>query len=575
MDAWYKRKLLQRLGVAWPLSKLRPIDVEEVDTRTWLVLYQHVETAEQTTTLLKKKDLRRQERLHRFPAFGVDAGQTPSIDPVSPPDLTREPAPTPVVLNFSPDTVYYTIRPTDRDFQPVHVELDTDLQEELNLLKTKAQELDELIPTRWVFEEQTLFMRDKGGSQFKWILENDKIILCIGRGKKTGVIGQVRLSSEYLQMDCAGDLGLALTRVHIFLTQIYGQYITLDPSSLDLAADVLFLDVPSLNIKECFLSRAVLDDERPVQIEDGLVDGPSCIKRRWKKLAGLAFGMHTSPVSAVIYNKTHEIEYHSPEKRWFYDLWKRKAEALGITFTPEMVVWRVEVRFTRPAFREFPDVSGAYDVLSHVRDLWTYAVGHPGGGEDGLPDGWLRYVIPTDDTNRARWPVHPAWEVIQRAADEELLPESEYEREEREKEELLQLVDEELAARPFTPSEWSLGGQKPVVKSEKIHPSADAKGLADPAETETLKRFVRTRKRQVNMERGIAQIAGWLSTIEAWRRNYATDRTAHEEDIEDDISATLHFIAEETDQYLAQRRIDFSQVVHKKQVLYRLEPAIA
>ena len=433
-----------------------------------------------------------------------------------------------------------------------------------------------MIPTRWTFEGQTLSMRDKGGSQFKWILENDKIILCIGRGKKTGVIGQVRLSSEYLQMECAGDLGLALTQVHLFLTTIYGQYITLDMSSLDLAADVLFLDVPSLNLKECFLSRAVLDDERPVQIEDGLVDGPSCIRRRWKKLAGRAFGMHTSPVSAVIYNKTNEIRYHSPEKTWFYDLWQRRAEELGIAFTPEMVVWRVEVRFTRPAFREFPDVSGAYDVLEHIQDLWSYAVGHVGGGEDGLPDGWLRYVIPTDDSNRARWPVHPAWEVIQHAADVEPLPESEYEREEREKEELLQLVDEELVARPFTPSEWSLEEKQPAVKSEQVPTSADAPVDADLAETEILKRFVRTRKRQVNMERGIAQIAGWLSTIEAWRRNYAADRVAWDgESVEDDISATLHFIAEETDQYMAQRRIDFSQVVHKKQVLYRLEPAIA
>src|SRR5205807_6310946 len=413
-------------------------------------LYQHVETAEETTALLLKKDLRRQERLHRFPAFGVDAGHTPALDPVSPPDQTSELTPATVVLNFSPDTAYYTIRPTDQDFVSVHLELDTDLQEELNVLKSKAQEQDELIPSRWEFEGQTLFMRDKGGSQFKWILENDKMILCIGRGKKTGVIGQVRLSSEYLQMDCAGDLGLALTHVHLFLTTIYGQYITLDMSALDLAADVLFLDVPSLNLKECFLSRAVLDDERPVQIEDGLVDGPSSIRRRWKKLAGLSFGMHTSPISAVIYNKTNEIKYHSPEKCWFHDLWRRRAETLGIAFAPEMVVWRVEVRFTRPAFREFPDVSGAYDVLDHIGDLWTYAVGHAGGGEDGLPDGWLRYVIPTDDSNRARWPVHPAWEVIQHAADVEPLPESDYEREEQEKEELLQEVDSYLEEHPFS-----------------------------------------------------------------------------------------------------------------------------
>jgi hypothetical protein len=220
MDAWYKRKLLQRLGTAWPLSKLRPIDVEEVDTRTWSVRYQHVETGDVTSVLLFKKQLRRQERLHRFPAFGVDAGQTPSLDPVSPLEQTEKLALTPVVLNFSPDTAYYTIRPTDHNFEPVHVELDSDLQEELNLLKSKAQELDELVPSRWEFEGQTLFMRDKGGSQFKWIMENDKIILCIGRGKKTGVIGQVRLSSEYLQMDCAGDLGLALSQVTTCLTLI-------------------------------------------------------------------------------------------------------------------------------------------------------------------------------------------------------------------------------------------------------------------------------------------------------------------------------------------------------------------
>jgi hypothetical protein len=583
MDAWYKGKLLERLGAAWPLSKLRPIDVEEVDTRTWLVLYRHVETAEETTVFLQKKDVRRQERLHRLPAFGIDAGQTPSLDPVRPPDEMHEPALTPVVLNFSPDTAYYTVRPTDRDFQPVHVELDSSLQEELNALKFKAQEQDELIPTRWAFEGQTLFMRDKGGSQFKWILENDKITLCIGRGKKTGVIGQVRLSSEYLQMDCAGNLVLALSQVSVFLAQIYGQYITLDQAALDLAADVLFLDVQSLNLKECFLSRAVLDDERPVEIEDGLVDGPSSIRRRWKKLSGLSFGLHTSPVSAVIYNKTHEIEYHSPDKRWFYDLWKRKAEALGIAFTPDMVVWRVEVRFTRAAFREFPDVSSASDVLKHVRDLWTYGVGHPGGGEDGLPDGWLRYVVPTDDSNRARWPVHPAWEVIQRAADEvplpehEQKPESEQERAEREKEELLAEVDAYLEAHPFsTPNTCKRVTPREASEKEDQEVVPQSVNVAkEPLEPESLKPFVRRRKREVNMERGIAQIAGWLSTIEAWRRNYAADRAPDEEDIEDDISATWHFLAEETDQYLTERSIDFSQVVHQKQVLYRLEPAIA
>jgi hypothetical protein len=569
MHEWYKRKLLQRLGAAWPASKLRPIDVEEVDTRTWFVIYRHAETGEDSSVFLLKKEVRRQERLHRLPAFGVDAGKTPSLDPVpvapAPGSDEAEPAPLPVVLSFSPDTAYYTIRPTDQDDKPVRVELDQELQEELNALKQRAQELDELVPSRWKFQDQDLQMRDKGGSQFKWILENDKITLCIGRGKKTGIIGQVRLSSEYLQMDCAGDLGLALSQVHVFLTSIYGQHILLEQSSLDLAVDLLYLDLPSLNLKDCFLSRAVLDTERPVEIDDGLVDGPSSIRRRWKKIAGLSFGLHTSPVSAVLYNKTHEIKYHSPDKTWFYERWGLRAQELGIEFTPDMVVWRLEVRFTRPAFLEFPDVSGAYDVLAHVGDLWTYAVGHVGGGDDGLADGWLRYVIPNDDTNRSRWPVHPIWEVVQQACQEQPLPESDYQREEREKEELLCLVDEELVARPFAPPDLPAVEKKRSAKKKRVPP------VAAPLDVEMLKRFVRTHKRKANMDRGIAQVTGWLSTIEAYRRGYAVDLSEEEKDITSDISATLHFIAEEANHYLTERNIDFSEVVQKKRVLGRLE----
>jgi len=37
----------------------------------------------------------------------------------------------------------------------------------------------------------------------------------------------------------------------------------------------------------------------------------------------------------------------------------------------------------------------AYDLEERLPGLWFYAVGHVGGGEDGLPDGWLRYVVPT------------------------------------------------------------------------------------------------------------------------------------------------------------------------------------
>jgi hypothetical protein len=35
------------------------------------------------------------------------------------------------------------------------------------------------------------------------------------------------------------------------------------------------------------------------------------------------------------------------------------------------------------------------------------------GGPDGVPDGWLRCVIPNGDKNRSRWPTHPVWQLIQ------------------------------------------------------------------------------------------------------------------------------------------------------------------
>lgn len=486
----------------------------------------------------------------------------------------------PVILGFGPDTAYYTIRPTDPACQPVKRELDAELQEELQMLKSQAQEQDEYVPTRWSFEGQNLFMRDKGGSQFKWIMENDFITLSIGRGKKTGVIGQVRLSSEYLWANCGSDLGVALSKVHLFLSLVYGPYIALDQSSLDLCADVLHFDLSAMNIKEQFISRAILDTERPAFIDDGYIDGPTSIQRRWKKVAGLTFGMHTSATSAVIYNKTDEIKYHSAGKKaWFIDIWAKKAKELGIEYTEDMPVHRVEIRFTRTAFRELPDVSGAYDVLSHLHDLWTYGVGHIDGGDDGLPDGWLRYVVPNADTNRSRWPVHPSWQVVQQAFVEPALPLSPLELNEL-KQTALSLDDS-----PF---------KHEVVKSSSLSPAP---------ETEVRKKFVRTRKRVANVQQGIAQIAGWISTLEAWRRGYAVDQGDDERELdavllrnywfasldqqagvrlmhqrereigELDISGTLRFIEKEVQLYLKRKKLDFSEVVTKKRVTYRLQEA--
>ena len=40
--------------------------------------------------------------------------------------------------------------------------------------------------------------------------------------------------------------------------------------------------------------------------------------------------------------------------------------------------------------------------------MWTVVT-------DGLPDGWLRLVVPGTDSNRSRWPTHAVWQAVQRA----------------------------------------------------------------------------------------------------------------------------------------------------------------
>jgi hypothetical protein len=77
----------------------------------------------------------------------------------------------------------------------------------------------------------------------------------------------------------------------------------------------------------------------------------------------------------------------------------------------------VEFRFKREFLHNLKTpIEDAYDLLEQWKPLWEYAAGCIVGGDDGLPDGWLRYVLPSEeDTNRSRWPVHPAWVVVQSA----------------------------------------------------------------------------------------------------------------------------------------------------------------
>src|SRR5439155_24309960 len=128
----------------------------------------------------------------------------------------------------------------------------------------------------------------------------------------------------------------------------------------------------------------------------------------------LALIKHKDPNSYRINNKTLEIKQKSG-KTWFYDLWRNHR------WDETTYVWRVEFRFKREFLHQV-GIEWAYDILGEMKRLWEYAIGRIAGGDDGLPDGWLRYVLPHEDSNRSRWPVHPAWSIVQGAFMEDADP---------------------------------------------------------------------------------------------------------------------------------------------------------
>jgi hypothetical protein len=404
------------------------------------------------------------------------------------------------IIGRGVDTLVINVCYANEHFQPVKQELAKGVQHELEVLQGAARRREAAIPTRWSFKGMSLFMQEKGSrGQWRWILKAPQVspllTVAISRGRLSRVIAQVRLSSEYL-WSCA-YLAEAIVEVGLLLYTLFGEYLWFQVSAVDLCADVVGWEVSHTNWQEGFISRAVGENGRPAD-RAAVLDGPDVVERRWKRIETLNFGRHTSAVSRCIYHKTAEIREKSPTKRWFYDLWKRNG------WDGSAEVWRVEFRLTRE-FLHSASIEQVEDLPEYVQALWEYCAGRPGGGADGWPDGWLRYVTPTTDTNRARWPVHPAWEVVQGA---------------------------------FLQEDEGLG---PIV---------------------------RDRKREKNIERGLASVVGYLSTLAAWVGGELASPEA-------DMSLVLHWLYGAGLEYLEEKEQDFSKLVEHKCALYGTEALVS
>jgi hypothetical protein len=160
------------------------------------------------------------------------------------------------------DTLVLNVCYADKQLQPIKQELDADLQEELNSLQGEARINESPVFTEWAFKGFNLFMKEKGSrGQWRWILTCPLVTLAISRGRLNSMIAQVRLSSEYLwSCETVSD---AIVEVSLLLYDLFGEYLWVQVSEVDLCADSIGWDVASTNWQECFVSRAVGQNGRP------------------------------------------------------------------------------------------------------------------------------------------------------------------------------------------------------------------------------------------------------------------------------------------------------------------------
>ncbi|MGI9057115.1 MAG: hypothetical protein ACR2H5_00870 [Ktedonobacteraceae bacterium] len=314
----------------------------------------------------------------------------------------------PLLVGRGVDTLVLNVSYRDGRHKPCKRDLPQAIKEQLDAWKQAAVIAEEPIPVPYTFQGVNLHMYPNGAGkgQWRWLLRCDSLNLLVSMGR-LNCVAQVRFSSEFLWACCSLDD--AIVRVEEFLVAFFGECVYLQVSEVHLCADIAGWDVESIDQRREFVSRS--RKRGTYEVTDLHIEDFSFGLNR----SGFLFS-RGGPLSCVIYDKTREIRQQS-QKWWFHDLWATS----GWDEETQPTVWRVEFRFKREVLHEvsvseqFCGIEDAYTLTERISFLWAYATGHVDGGEDGLPDGWLRLVVPGTDSNRSRWPTHAVWQAVQRA----------------------------------------------------------------------------------------------------------------------------------------------------------------
>lgn len=412
------------------------------------------------------------------------------------------------IVNVGVDTLVLNVFYTDERSRPFKRDLDASLRLHLDEWKRAAQEVHDDAPTTLVFNGAVLHLSPNGAGQgqWPWMLKTKDITLYVSGGHWNG-IASIRFSSQYL-WSCQ-SMSDALVSAQTFVDDLFEHEMFLQASSVDLCVDVAgWEDVERLDRVTNFISRS---RKRSVHDESDWVG--EVTSRDYSlgfRRTGFDFARDkhaASPLSCRMYDKSLELEQSG--KEWFVDLWRSHGWS-----EDDGRVWRVEFSFKREALHElqqentsrevvFWGIEDAYALPDRLPVLWAYATGQVDGGPDGVPDGWLRCVIPNGDKNRSRWPTHPVWQLIQAA---------------------------------FT----------------------------DPMDVPPqFGKIVRKRWEEHNIDKGIEQVMGYLTSLAAWAGGELAEDGA-------DLSIVLHWLVGKGGEYLERIGRDFSVEVQRKRLKFGL-----
>lgn len=127
------------------------------------------------------------------------------------------------------------------------------------------------------------------------------------------------------------------------------------------------------------------------------------------RVVNVRIGSHVNKQLAIYDKRREALQKH---KLWLWDQWngnlaKRGLPRIDVSNTAGRI-WRVELRIGKKLFREKFQIKTPTDFFARAGFFYASVVNE------------IRHVTPTEDSNRARWPMSPLWRDVQARIDDGL-----------------------------------------------------------------------------------------------------------------------------------------------------------